>query len=112
MNDRDAFIRAIIARPDDDLPRLIYADWLDENQEPERAEFIRVQCELVRHPLGGDELGKSPPNCWCRTLAPLAGRCPACADCYNSYQQLRAREREFAIKYGQQWAKEILNVAV
>lgn len=46
--DRDSFIAAIIARPDDDLPRLIFADWLDENGETERAEFIRVQCELAR----------------------------------------------------------------
>src|SRR5687768_9817811 len=30
MNDHTAFIRAILAAPDDDLPRLIYADFLDE----------------------------------------------------------------------------------
>lgn len=47
MNDRDSFLRAILAAPDDDVPRLIFADWLDENGEPERAEFIRVQCELA-----------------------------------------------------------------
>jgi uncharacterized protein (TIGR02996 family) len=41
-----AFLRAIIDRPDDDTPRLVYADWLDENGDPARAEFIRVQCEL------------------------------------------------------------------
>lgn len=47
MTDRQAFIDAIIAQPDDDLPRLIFADWLDEQGEGERAEFIRVQCELA-----------------------------------------------------------------
>jgi uncharacterized protein (TIGR02996 family) len=41
-------LAAIRARPDEDTPRLIYADWLDENQQPERAEFIRVQCALTR----------------------------------------------------------------
>jgi uncharacterized protein (TIGR02996 family) len=46
--DRAAFLRAIADRPDDDLPRLVYADWLDEHGEPARAEFIRVQCELAR----------------------------------------------------------------
>ncbi len=46
--DRDAFMAAILAAPDDDLPRLVFADWLDEHGEPERAEFIRVQCELAR----------------------------------------------------------------
>jgi len=43
-----AFLQAIIADPDDDAPRLIYADWLDEQGECERAEFIRVQCALAR----------------------------------------------------------------
>jgi uncharacterized protein (TIGR02996 family) len=47
MNDRAAFLAAIIVEPDDDLPRLVYADWLDEHGEPERAEFIRVQCRIT-----------------------------------------------------------------
>ena len=42
------FLAAIRAAPDDDAPRLIYADWLDEHGQAERAEFIRVQCELAR----------------------------------------------------------------
>jgi uncharacterized protein (TIGR02996 family) len=44
MTEAGAFMRAIIDRPDDDSPRLIYADWLEENGETERAEFIRLQC--------------------------------------------------------------------
>lgn len=47
MTERDALLRAIAANPADDLPRLVYADWLDEHDEPERAEFIRVQCRLA-----------------------------------------------------------------
>ena len=31
-----------------DLPKLVYADWLDEHGRHARAEFIRVQCELAR----------------------------------------------------------------
>jgi uncharacterized protein (TIGR02996 family) len=46
----DPFLRAILERPDDDLPRLIYADWLDEHGDPARAEFIRTQIELARLP--------------------------------------------------------------
>lgn len=34
---------AVVAAPDDDLPRLVYADWLDEHGDGERAEFIRLQ---------------------------------------------------------------------
>src|SRR5262249_20860748 len=48
MPTEEAFIQAIIADPDDDAPRLIYADWLDEQGECERAEFIRVQVALAR----------------------------------------------------------------
>lgn len=39
-------LAAVIAHPDDDVPRLVLADWLDEHGESERAEFIRVQIEL------------------------------------------------------------------
>ena len=48
MHDRDAFFAAIVSRPDDDLPRLIYADYLDERGDAERAEFIRLQCAAAR----------------------------------------------------------------
>ncbi len=37
---------AVIADDEDDLPRLVYADWLEEHDDPDRAEFIRVQCRL------------------------------------------------------------------
>jgi uncharacterized protein (TIGR02996 family) len=39
---------AILSDPDDDGPRLVYADWLDEHGQPERAEFIRLQCKHAR----------------------------------------------------------------
>jgi uncharacterized protein (TIGR02996 family) len=45
-----ALLNTVLAAPADDAPRLVYADWLDENGEPELAEFIRVQCELARLP--------------------------------------------------------------
>src|SRR5215216_4626617 len=48
MSDAAALLAAIRAAPDDDAPRLVYADWLDEHGQPERAEFIRVQCALAR----------------------------------------------------------------
>ncbi len=40
-----AFWAAIRANPDDDTARLVYADWLQENGDETRAEFIRVQIE-------------------------------------------------------------------
>jgi uncharacterized protein (TIGR02996 family) len=47
MGIEDAFLQDILAHPDDDAPRLIYADWLEEHDNP-RGEFIRVQCALAR----------------------------------------------------------------
>lgn len=47
MSEHRAFLNAILERPDDDLPRLVYADYLDETNDPDRAEFIRVQIELA-----------------------------------------------------------------
>jgi uncharacterized protein (TIGR02996 family) len=43
-NQDEAFLAAIRADPDDDTVRLVYADWLAENGESARAEFIRAEC--------------------------------------------------------------------
>ncbi len=45
-----ALLRAIAEADEDNLPRLVYADWLDERGDAARAEFIRVQCELASAP--------------------------------------------------------------
>jgi uncharacterized protein (TIGR02996 family) len=43
------FLEAICENPDDDVPRLVYADWLEERGDP-RGEFIRLQCTLASMP--------------------------------------------------------------
>jgi len=48
MSDETALLRVIAAHPDEDTPRLAYADWLDEHRDAERASFIRGQIELAR----------------------------------------------------------------
>ena len=53
MTDADAFLAAIVAAPGEDLPRLVYADWLDEHGDPDRAEFIRLQIAVARGELAG-----------------------------------------------------------
>src|SRR6476659_5225140 len=59
MSEGDSLYQAIYANPDDDTPRLVYADWLDEHDQPERAEFIRVQIELAnREDHSSDEYGR------------------------------------------------------
>lgn len=47
MNEGSVLLQDIRANPDDDGLRLIYADWLDDQGQAERAEFIRVQIELA-----------------------------------------------------------------
>lgn len=48
MTHEEAFLSAIREAPSDDAPRLIYADWLEEHGRTDRAEFIRVQCQIAR----------------------------------------------------------------
>ena len=43
----EAFLQRIRAYPDDDAPRLVFADWLDEQGDP-RGAFIRVQLALAQ----------------------------------------------------------------
>jgi uncharacterized protein (TIGR02996 family) len=49
-SEADALWAAVIEAPDDDAPRLVYADWLEEHGRPERAAFIRLQVERARAP--------------------------------------------------------------
>ena len=56
-----AFLEQIAADPDDDGPRLVYADWLEEQQD-ERAELIRVQCALAAAPQPKSLAGRSMPE--------------------------------------------------
>ncbi len=50
MTEQDALLQAILDDPADDLPRLVYADWLDDHDDPVRAEFIRLQLESAHQP--------------------------------------------------------------
>jgi uncharacterized protein (TIGR02996 family) len=70
MTDGDALYRAILEQPDDDAPRLVWADWLEEHGGPDRAAFVRLQCEWVATDPGDprrDEL-------WQRWLTLLEAR--------------------------------------
>src|SRR5947209_4631855 len=55
MAEHPGFLQDILAHPEDDAPRLIYADWLDEHGGDggrDRAAFIRLQCRRARLPEG------------------------------------------------------------
>src|SRR5262245_31491659 len=53
----DQLLAAVIANPDEDTPRLVFADYLEENDCPERAELIRLQCEAAHLPDWDARLG-------------------------------------------------------
>jgi uncharacterized protein (TIGR02996 family) len=55
MPDRETFQRMIADNPDDDGPRLVYADWLEEQGDTAEAEYIRVQCQRNRLPADDQE---------------------------------------------------------
>jgi uncharacterized protein (TIGR02996 family) len=42
-----AFLQEAKAHPEDDAPRLVLADRLDEHGDADRAAFIRIQCRLA-----------------------------------------------------------------
>jgi uncharacterized protein (TIGR02996 family) len=57
MSDEAAFLNAILFDPQDEAPRLVYADWLDEQGDPAsapKAAFLRADARLKllpeRHP--------------------------------------------------------------
>jgi uncharacterized protein (TIGR02996 family) len=79
MTHDDAFLQAILEAPDDDAPRLVYADWLEDNGQAERAALIRVQCELAG--MDADE-PRSP----------------------HRLGELKARGQELLSEHGKEWA--------
>jgi uncharacterized protein (TIGR02996 family) len=74
MNKHEDFLHAVCENPDDEMLRLLFADWLEENGEEERAEFIRLQIEIDRLPDGKNK------------------------------QKIRSRETELLKKYKDEWA--------
>jgi uncharacterized protein (TIGR02996 family) len=50
----EALEAAVAAEADSDTPRLVYADWLEENGDPQRASYIRARCALDDRPPGDD----------------------------------------------------------
>jgi uncharacterized protein (TIGR02996 family) len=57
MSEEAAFIRAIVDGPGDDLPRLVYADWLDDRDDP-RGAYLRAEAEWAKPWRDG----KRPPE--------------------------------------------------
>src|SRR4051794_12921603 len=59
MSDAQGLLAAICDQPEDDAPRLVYADWLEEHGQADdraRAELIRVQCAAARLPPQDEDI--------------------------------------------------------
>ena len=50
MTEQDALLQAVCDAPEEDAPRLVYADWLEEHGDPDYAAFIRLQIQIARIP--------------------------------------------------------------
>src|SRR5262249_52776821 len=58
LNDEADFLGAILAHPEDDAPRLVYADWLEERGDPDAiamAAYLRDTARMI--PAGARKLG-------------------------------------------------------
>jgi len=49
MTDREAILATVLATPDDDIARLVFADWLEEHDEAELGRFIRAGVTAARY---------------------------------------------------------------
>jgi uncharacterized protein (TIGR02996 family) len=92
---RLAFLAAIAEYPDDDAPRLVYADWLEEQGDADRAAFIRIQCEIARL-LSASEAFLLPG--WRGSGGWL-----------DPPKDLRNREHELLEKHGYDWWEELIH---
>jgi len=73
----EPFLRAVIEQPDADDVRLIAADWLEEQEEVNRAERIRHGCHYTNAFYGC--WGDSSVGMICRESFP----CPYCSDLHG-----------------------------
>ena len=100
----DKLLEDVIAYPDDDGPRLILADWWEENGQEERAEFVRIQCDLSQF----DEYRF--PDCHHCNIDSGHVWCSALARGLNYWMILRQREKELLDASGQDWLLPLARV--
>jgi uncharacterized protein (TIGR02996 family) len=77
LSDPAGFLSAMLADPDDDTSRLVYADWLEERGDP-RSELLRVQLRLAA---------------WVPDI--------------KERTRLQQRERELISEHGERWMGEL-----
>ncbi len=62
MTDHDALLRAIVENPAEDTPRLVFADWLDENADAFPTPAVaRVRAAFIRDDIGMSQRDECDP---------------------------------------------------
>jgi hypothetical protein len=119
VTDLDTIFAAILDRPDDDTPRLAYADFLEDHRgvvacpECSAREFAfgtrpRLNCPLC-HGTGEESNGYAERAEFIRVQVELARTTPAIlgtvGDAYpnGQYHELRRRERELWVGHSREW---------
>lgn len=100
MPDRDSFVAAIAAAPADDLPRLVFADWLDESGDPDRARFIRDQIALTKLRPGTAEYQALFRRTADTLRANLPGWVQSACDAFGQPADWKAAKRNDAVSLG------------
>jgi uncharacterized protein (TIGR02996 family) len=101
-DDAEALLRAVLAAPDDDAPRLVYADWLEEHGDPARAKFIRTQVELARLPANDrrrPQLVQTERSLWTKHRADWTAWLPTWAEVAGFRRGFVERMRSDAAHY-------------
>jgi uncharacterized protein (TIGR02996 family) len=98
MHDEAGFLSAIRQTPADDTARLVFADWLDEQDDPTcktKAEFIRLELQIA----GTSENGID------RNLLRLAAKLDSTWLAVVSHPKLEACRVAFQFECPKQWEK-------
>jgi uncharacterized protein (TIGR02996 family) len=87
-----AFLRSIAATPDDDAPRLIYADWLDENDRSDHGTLIRRMVAMPSYIVYWSRRWKRPKHIHAdsrRIIRGLLGRLgPLCSNEWGPWPEV------------------------
>jgi uncharacterized protein (TIGR02996 family) len=115
MLDEQAFLQALLDRPDDDTTRLVYADWLLDQDDPvskQQSLFLRLECELATLPDDSPdraaldrrllEIAQNLPIAWTAAVSkrPLEN-CPITFRfrCPKRWEQLATTEEGLTVRH-------------
>jgi uncharacterized protein (TIGR02996 family) len=103
MHDEDGFLSAIRQTPADDTARLVFADWLDEQDDPTcktKADFIRLELRMAAAPE--QSLNRIR---WLQQLQKLAAAIDPAWLALISHPKLEACRVTFRFECPRQWER-------